>query len=225
MTRVNFREVRDRFTHIDAEFVSCTCTFGEGESSFVVRFYPWWEHPLLLQATREGQPWRFAGTLTGVEEKEVTVFPQRPLSFNLSHASDVIDWAFLEEHPLLWEFEDRAHIFCNENVAMKELFKRLEAEKLPFVTRSHLLEHLDPLRPCRAPFALQDLPRPLFLAVRRALDDMGVRVYVEGEPQKRDTPILFLIDDSDYIVAEDFELDVPEFEHKDEWFDPGPASD
>jgi hypothetical protein len=33
-------------------------------------------------------------------------------------------------------------------------------------------------------------------------------------------PVLFLIDDDDYIVADDFEIEVPDFEHLDAWFCP-----
>lgn len=38
-------------------------------------------------------------------------------------------------------------------------------------------------------------------------------------------PVLFLIDGHDYIIADDFEVDVPEFLHKPEWFRPRAATE
>ena len=48
MAWVNFREVADRFSHIDGEVVSTTVAMTREESAvdIVLRFYPWWEHPL-----------------------------------------------------------------------------------------------------------------------------------------------------------------------------------
>jgi len=52
MTWVNFRDVQDRFTHIDALFVSSAARFGPdgAEVTVTVRFYPWWEHPAYVAA-------------------------------------------------------------------------------------------------------------------------------------------------------------------------------
>jgi hypothetical protein len=73
--------------------------------------------------------------------------------------------------------------------------------------------------PYRAPYSLGYFPTTLFRVVRTVLDRMGVRTFIAREPVETALPSLFLCD-GDYIIADDFELQVPEFEHKDEWFRP-----
>ena len=48
MAWVNFRATLDRFRHIDAELVRSTISFTPegGQAEVVIKFYPWWEHPL-----------------------------------------------------------------------------------------------------------------------------------------------------------------------------------
>ena len=41
-----------------------------------------------------------------------------------------------------------------------------------------------------------------------------------GLPRIPHPAVVFLIDDDDYIIADDFEVDVPEFIHEPEWFQP-----
>lgn len=56
--RVNFREIVERFGHIDGSIVRAEASFsGDGRPSsacVVVRFYAWWEHPLFLAAREAG---------------------------------------------------------------------------------------------------------------------------------------------------------------------------
>ncbi len=40
-----YREVLDRFTHIDAELVDVQFSWPLKNATYTVRFYPWWEHP------------------------------------------------------------------------------------------------------------------------------------------------------------------------------------
>jgi len=54
MARVNFREIRKRFTHIDAKFESCAISIP-GDSHYAVRLYPWWENPKYLELIESGK--------------------------------------------------------------------------------------------------------------------------------------------------------------------------
>jgi hypothetical protein len=218
MARVNFRLVQHRFTHIDAEFVSCVLGFSGIEPYYRVRLYPWWEHPAVVEATRAGKPWAFKQPCEGAV-KEVTVLPRGLHTFRISAGPEVIDWAFLKSHPLLWPFEDQGEIICNSDVAMPELIERICKADLPHADKATIYQYVDPLLPYSSPFSLGRLPLPLFLAVRHALQSMGVRTYVFQEPQPKETPVLLLIDSADYIIADDFELDVPEFVHDPAWLE------
>jgi hypothetical protein len=42
---------------------------------------------------------------------------------------------------------------------------------------------------------------------------------VTREPERKQVPVLFMADGDDYIIADDFEIELPEFEHKDEWLE------
>jgi hypothetical protein len=218
MPRINYRHVRSRFTHIDATLIRARCALGDDpHAEYVVRFYPWWEHPRYLDARARNLPWAFGDTTAG--EKEVVVHPVRPIAFKLSSRVNDTDWDFPDRHPLLWPYEEQAEIFCNSDVDIPALFHAVQEHELPFVTRSVLYEYINPLMPYRAPYSLGYFPTTLFRVVRTVLDRMGVRTFIAREPVETALPSLFLCD-GDYIIADDFELQVPEFEHKDEWFRP-----
>lgn len=216
MTRVNFREIRDRFTHIDARFVSCRLGFKGEVSSYTVSLYPWWEHPSYVEAITTGKPWGSVQCEDG--RKEVTVFPLGLKEFKLTQCDDVIDWSFCESHPLLWPYEDCGEIICNSQPPLDELFGR--TCKTLGVWPRELYPYLDPLLSYKAPFSLGKLPFTLFGVVEGVLAELGVSFFIPRRPQARTTPILLFIDGSDYIIADDCEIDVPEFEHRPEWFKP-----
>ena len=69
-------------------------------------------------------------------------------------------------------------------------------------------------------FSLGQFPATLFNLLCPLLDEYGIRYYVPYQPKLKDLPVLFVIDADDYIIAKDFEVDVPEFVHKPEWFQP-----
>src|SRR5258708_2445973 len=113
MAWINYRSIVDRFGHIDADFVSATArtTPEGGEAELVVRFYPWWEHPLFKAARDRGENWGFSSSCeAGV--REVRVKAVRPWVVRFSPRSHVINWRFEVEHPLLWTFAD-ATIYVN----------------------------------------------------------------------------------------------------------------
>ena len=218
MSRVNYRTVIDRFSHIDAEFVDCKCEFNGSESFFRVKFYPWWEHPLYVEAVKKGNNWGFRNTEIGA--KEVTVYPVNPIAFHISYCRDIIDWGFAEEHPLLWSYEDHSQIIVNGDVDVKDLICAIIEKKIPFVTYTKVFNYLNPIRIEKAPYSLGDFPLPLFTVIRNELERMKVPVFIKRQPKPKKMPILFLIDDEDYIIADDFFLEVPEFQHLAEWFTP-----
>ena len=179
MAWTNYRNVVDRFSHIDAEFVSSMglCSSDAATAELVVRFYPWWEHPQYLSAVQRGETWGFASCEAG--KREVTVRAIRPWACRLSVRKEVIDWRFDREHPLLWDYAGQSTVFVNGSFDRSVLFERLMMLALPNVTYADLLTHV------RLPPA-----------------------------------VVFLIDGDDYIIADDFEVDVPEFIHEPEWFQP-----
>lgn len=216
MARVNFRSVRDRFTHIDAEFVDVRIGLSSGRFEFIVRFYPWWEHPQFLESHSKDLPWKFADTSAGA--KEVTVWPINLREFRISAFPEVTDWAFLEEHPLLWTFEDSEQIYCNGNVDIASLIDRIVDRNLPFVSRDTIYRYVDPLLRWEAPYSLGRFPTTLFQPLVEELRAMNVPLFIPREPKHQTTPVILLIDGFDYIIADDFELDVPDFDHRPEWF-------
>lgn len=48
---------------------------------------------------------------------------------------------------------------------------------------------------------------------------MGVDVFTPREPAARISPVMLTVDDNVLVVARDFFVDVPEFEHRPEWFE------
>lgn len=219
--RVNFREISQRFTHIDAKFVNARFSLGPAEAHLTVRFYPWWEHPLYRRARDTGQPWGFRYEDAA---RDVTVFALEPIECRLSERlTQVIDWAFCENHPASWRYEDEGEIFCNTDPDVARLVEAILARRLPWVTRSVLCEYLSPPA-YKAPFSLGRFPYSLYTVVCEELRAAQVRLHLPRAPQKRDTLVTLVLDDDDYIIAQDFELDVPEFEHRPEWFEPSTGS-
>lgn len=224
MSRVNFREVAERFTHIDARFVACEVGLPENDGFFTVEFYPWWEHPLYLQARAAGANWEVS---TQNEEalRPVTVFPKRVHQARLSQSVDVTDWGFTQNHPLLWQYEASQEITCNAPLSLEQWMQIMEAvrDKLTghccWADLSRYAAHDNVYRWGKSgSFSLGHFPRPLFLAIREALDERRIPYFARSEPKPVQVPVLFLIDEYDCIIADDFELEVPEFVHKPEWF-------
>ena len=87
-----------------------------------------------------------------------------------------------------------------------------------------LSTYLDVTTSYSAPYSLGYFPSPLFEQVRGILTAMKVPLFIPREPEVRDLGVAFVIDEDDYILASDFELDVPKFEHREEYFDPRLAS-
>ena len=224
MARVNYKQVQERFSHIDASFVSCELTLPDRQSYFRVSFYPWWENPGYLGARVSGKRGRFADA-SDEGNRDVTVYPIEMLKASISHSSEVIDWEFLEDHPLLWTWDSECQIMCNTPLTVERWMQILDAAraKLSGYASYPGQREYDSIRKVyrwgkTSPFSLGEFPRPLFLAIRDVLRELKIPFLANVEPPQNQLPVLFLIDGHDYIIARDFELEVPEFIHCPEWF-------
>ena len=127
---------------------------------------------------------------------------------------------------MLWENAESRSITCNDPLTLEQWLEiaDLAREKLTGYNR-----HADVAKYAlwavrrfgkSGSFSLGSFPYTLFKVIQQVLDEQGIRYFIASEPKPSNTPVLFLINGEDYIVAEDFEVDVPEFVHKPEWFQP-----
>ena len=222
MTRLGWREITQRFSHIDARAVRCQFGLPSSDSFYTVAFYPWWEHPLYLKAREEGTSWGFINSSEG--EAEVTVYPKNLREFQISELGSVIDWNFTQQHPLLWHYEEQGKITCNTPLALERWLK------IAALSQEHLTGYNDLVDVAgyalkqvyqwghTGSFHLGTFPYSLFQALLPVLDAQGIRYFIPFEPKPTQMPVLFITEKDNYIIADDFELDVPEFIHKPEWF-------
>ena len=224
LARISWREAIKRFTPIDADFVGCEIGLPQHNGFFTVSLYPWWEHPLYLEARDAGANWGFRNIMEGA--LEVTVCPKDVIKFQLSQQTEVVDWDFTQEHPLLWDYESHGTITCNSPVTLEqwmEIAAQVEARLAGYIREGkvanlavkqvHQFGHT-------GSFGLGQFPLTVFHQLCLLLDEYGIRYYIPYEPKPKDLPVLFLIDGDGYIIANDFEVDVPDFVHKPEWFQP-----
>ncbi len=226
MTLVNYREIEERFSHIDAEFVNAHVALPEREAHYSVRFYPWWEHPRYVEARVQGNPWRFQYD-EGAKQL-VTVIAQEVFEARLSQsAGTVTDWSFHDDHPLLWAHRQSHQILCTTALTTQQTTAIID------LVRAEAGHHENPYRFLNMPrdtatfyewaasgaFVLGDFPVPLYHKVIAFLDQIGAEYLGQGQVALMiGGPVLFLVDDDDYIIAADFTLDVPEFVHQSKWF-------
>jgi hypothetical protein len=99
------------------------------------------------------------------------------------------------------------------------LFDGLIEMELPNVSERDLLDHIDLPPTMTAPLGIV-LPAQLHEPVLTVFHRLGVSVFSPAPPRRPGAAVVFLIDDDDYIVARDFEVDVPGFRRDAEWFRP-----
>jgi hypothetical protein len=219
MPLMNYRATLDRFSHIDAEFVrsSVSLTAESGNAEVVVRFYPWWEHPLYVEAQERGNNWGFSSYDLGV--REVTVKAIRPFAACLSSRQNVIDWSFSDSHPLLWGYSEHCTIYVNAPFDPEWLLNEILAMKLPHVSRNDLLTYIYAQDRRETPQGMT-VPTQLYGPVLNAFARLDVPIFTPYTPKEPASASVFLLDAGDYILADDFEVDVPEFMHDPAWFRP-----
>jgi hypothetical protein len=219
MPLVDFRDISHRFSHIDGRMVDFGINWAEGTASLTVSIYPWWEHPKFLEARAKGERWGFtAASREG--ERNVRVEASGLLAAQITRSEDLTDWGLYESHPLLWPYEDQTGFICNTPLAVADWLD-IVCEAEPRYTEE-ALEWACPLQVHRhgqsGSFAISPLPLSLFNPIVAALGARGIDLFVSGTPRPRPLPLLLLLDEEDYIIAEDFKVDLPDFEHRDEWF-------
>ena len=209
MAWTNYRNIVGRFGHIDAEVVKSAGLLspGGGTAELVVRFYPWWEHPRYVSAVQRGDDWGFSSCEAG--KREVTVRAVQPWAFRLSRQRYVVDWAFEEDHPLLWAFAEQSSLFVNAPFDPETFFDGL-MESVPNASDRDLRYYVQFPDPRKAPLGLT-VPAQLHAPVLSVFRRLGVPVFSPGSPRAPERAIVFLIGNDDYIIAQDFEVDVPEF--------------
>ena len=134
----------------------------------------------------------------------------------------------LEDHPLLQLHEPRVQLFCNETLTkdqalgvLAEVEDVLGGWRSPFdVLNGHGVASWLDLAGSGS-FSLGHFPVRMYQRVHAYLEREGVslsRVY--PLPEKVERPRLLVVDGTDFIVADDFEVDVPEVVHRPEYFVP-----
>lgn len=225
MTLVNYREVTERFSHIDADFVSALVSLPEREARYTVRFYPWWEHPRYLEARAQNGSWKFRNYEDG--KATVTVIAHNVYESHLSQAvGDTLNWWFTQEDQRLWAYHSRHQILCTSPLTPQQTGAIID------LVRVQCGHDLNPYQFLNVPndtadfyewtaskaFVLGNFPTPLYRKVIAYLDTNGAQYLDTGKiADTPDLPTLFRIDNGDYIIATDFTVDVPEFIHKPEW--------
>ncbi len=216
MAWVNYRETVERFNHIDAELIRFT-THAQGEETMVeltVRFYPWWEHPLYVAAIERGKPWGFSDDQKDV--REVTVRAIRPQEVQFLPVRYVTDFEFTQDDPLLWK-RSQFSLFINGPLDRELLLEGLLREGT-HATRQFLSGYLLAPPPQPAPYALA-LPIRFYEPALRILAQLEVPAFCPYPPTYS-PPLVAFYFGGGHILAEDFEVDVPDFIHKPEWFQP-----
>lgn len=218
MPRLHYREILDRFSHIDADFVGCELGFPERRPWYRVRLYPWWEHPAYVEAIAEDARWGY-GPGAELGKREVTVYPLGLVGFRITRRDTVTDWSFEEGGPRVWPHEPWGQLFVNGAIDRDALIGALEQRLGNRASDLATIVAPPAGAAWAAPLSLR-LPRSVLRATEGILGERGVDCFVAEAPAEGTTPAAFVIDGDDYILADDFEVDVPAFEHRAEWFDP-----
>ncbi len=217
MPRVNFREVQNLFFgHVDAEAagykIVSNGTVSQESSYYRARFYPFWLHPLYK---REEQPF-----FDYPDEAKIvfTVYPIGLIQAHVRVVSLVTDWGFSFDDPLLWPFENTGQLFVNDPVSIEQAqqLDRIVIAKDRRLAQDGGVQSLFTKWGRKPPFAVGSLPRPTYMALCNALDQLNIAWYGPRTVPGKPLPILFQAED-DYIIADDFEVEYPDITHDPIW--------
>ena len=212
MPRVHFRQVPAQLSDIDARYDGCRLEFSQ-HAFYRVRLKPWWEHPWYVAARAKKHP--FGYRATGENEHLMTMFPIGLRHFRITRRRDFVRWAFVESGPPVWPFEPHGQIFVNDRVAADALVDavacRLAVSRMELATM-YVTAATWASKP---PYSLQ-LPASIHDAAVAALDELGVDHLVAQRPPVVRLPVILRLDGIGEIVADDFEVDVPDFGCRDE---------
>lgn len=201
MARISWQEFIGRFPEAEVRFVGCEIGLPRRDGFFTVSF-DWWGGANVLDA----------------EDIEVTIYARTVRDVSLSgdlEVGRIESWDFTQRHPLLWEYEWLGSIVCLSPLT-PQLWQQiavLAQEALTGYDREvnvaeYAVRQVDQWGQTGS-FALGRFPLPLYQVLLPILDAQGIRCFLPNDPKPTPLPVLFLIDDEDYIIADDFEVDVP----------------
>lgn len=217
MALINYREIREHFCDIDAEFVRADLDLPGGSASYTVRLDSPWEDPAFQALTAVEQPRDVcAGRAARIT---VRIFARGVHACCLSPRRKIVDLAFSEDNPRLWSYHDTAQVFCTSPLTVDRAIELLD------LVRSAVGQCGNPYHFLNVPpdsrlfyqwtasgsCSLGRFPLPLFTRVIAWLDAIGAQYFVPRQHEVRaSVPSILFIDGEDYIIADDFELDVPQ---------------
>jgi hypothetical protein len=126
---------------------------------------------------------------------------------------------FETKGPKLWSYENQAEIFCNSQVNLEVLFRKVVSRMNGQATANDISKYLTRVHCYNPPFWLGRFPESLFYVVRSALVELGVAIFCTEDPKPSDLPVLLEIDDFISIIAKDFEVELPDPINIPSWFD------
>ncbi len=212
---VSLEDLVSRFGMIDAEFVSTDCLPGAEVGKYVVRFYPYWEHPTYLEAMELGKVWSVPGREEGAQCVTVRAYGIQEVL--LRSRPRVSEWSAPHSHPALFRFESSAEIICETEPNPRDLLRRLRARLRDEFDDDVLLSASGYGRDLTEPVSLGEFPRSLYIPLREELLALGVELLESPELPAGKVPPMLLLDGQDYVIAERFDVEVPKFRYHPSW--------
>ncbi|MEZ4367815.1 MAG: hypothetical protein R2939_16280 [Kofleriaceae bacterium] len=211
MSRSPIREVAARLGHIDGELVSVQLGWPE-EGTLAVRYYPWFEHPRVREANAAGRPWR--AEVPDEAHQVLRIHPRGLREIALTAPVDCTELFVAERSARHWPHEPTGQVVINAALpagALEAACAELLGELAP-----HALEFVgDALAPA-PPLSLR-WPASLHACLVRALEQSGTAHLVTSTPAAAEPLVTLGFGDGSYLIAEDFEVELPTFEFRDDW--------
>lgn len=222
--RVNFRDIENNFEDAGGHIVSYQFGPTDAESHISIDFYPNCLHPGLEDLRAIGK--RGHVNDSGLGCRVMTIYPKGTLFVHFSPMFIYPEgfWFTQDDHRLL-QYEDFAGITSNSPITPDQWTSIVQQAcsklSLPHLqgAQTYLGRRSIERWGTQPSFSLGPLPRTIFFALRDALDAHDVPYFAPREPEAKPVPALLDIDGY-YIVAEDFDVDWPEWEHRPEWIVP-----
>ncbi|MGJ4789526.1 hypothetical protein [Leptospira koniambonensis] len=206
-----FEEASERYSHIDGELLDYNFSFN-GDSFVKIDFFPWWENPKYHYAVSENLNWRAKNS----RKITMTIKPIGLIKFSFEPRCLATDISFLLDDPLLWEYYDKTQLFINEQFDYLELRQKL-------ILRYPIIENcINNYLPMNArhnpPYCLGDYPTHIYNYLVEILTEMKVSIFPKNTVSFQSNLKLVYIDEANYIIADDFIIDVPEVIFQDDDF-------